>query len=372
METANLQLSPEAAKFVSGPPPARMMAARGLVPLSPVDLITVQIVLSRDSDEKVAAAATQGLTGHPVNILVQAVNSSASPELLDALARLTLPWQVKEAILLSRHVSDDTLVWLAANETEEAVLEVLGGNQTRMLANQAIAEALVGNEHARLSTRKRVEEFFGGKLTARVPDLEEAELVEEPEPLVPEEEDAAASTAAADDEGEDDGFDEEALRHLLEDDESSASASPATEAEEESEGGLFKQISKMKVSAKVKLALKGNKEARMLLVKESNKMVSTSVLKNPRITDGEVIAIASSKSAIEDILRIIAGNRMWVRLPQVRSALVQNAKTPIGISLKLLPSLPEKELKQLAKSRNVSGALSQAAKRLMAQRASKH
>ncbi len=123
-----------------------------------------------------------------------------------------------------------------------------------------------------------------------------------------------------------------------------------------------KQIMSLTVAEKIKLALLGNKEVRSILVKDANKLVSTAVLKNPRISDPEVVDVAQSRNSSEEVLRIISNDRGWLRNYQVKCGLVNNPKTPLGIALKLINHLMLKDLKNLAKSKNVSNVISTAAK----------
>lgn len=125
---------------------------------------------------------------------------------------------------------------------------------------------------------------------------------------------------------------------------------------------INKQILSLTVAEKVKLAMLGNKEARSVLVKDANKLVSTAVLKNPRISDPEVVDAVQSRNISEDVLRIISNNRGWLRNYQVKCGLVNNPKTPLGIALKLINHLMLKDLKNLAKSKNVSNVISTSAK----------
>jgi hypothetical protein len=123
-----------------------------------------------------------------------------------------------------------------------------------------------------------------------------------------------------------------------------------------------KQIMSLTVAEKIKLALQGNKEVRSVLVKDANKLVSTAVLKNPRISDPEVLDVAQSRNSSEEVLRIIANNRGWLRNYQVKCGLVNNPKTPLGIALKLINHLMLRDLKNLAKSKNVPNVISTSAK----------
>ena len=52
--------------------------------------------------------------------------------------------------------------------------------------------------------------------------------------------------------------------------------------------------------------MKGDREARNILIRDPNRIVSQAVVKNPRITEQEVETIAPMRSITEDILRQIA------------------------------------------------------------------
>lgn len=135
--------------------------------------------------------------------------------------------------------------------------------------------------------------------------------------------------------------------------------------DEEKRGDLYQKILKMAVVEKIKLALFGNKEVRSILIRDPNRVVATAVLQNPRLTEDEVVRIAQSRNVCDEILRIIASSREWTKNYQVKLALVNNPKTPLSISLKLLPQLHEKDLRHIARSKNVPTALSMAARRMI-------
>lgn len=128
---------------------------------------------------------------------------------------------------------------------------------------------------------------------------------------------------------------------------------------------LFQQVQQMRVSEKIQLALKGNKEARALLIKDSNKQVVMAVLNSPRLTEQEVEMIALSKNVSEEILRVIANNRSWLKNYMIVSALVNNPKTPVGLSLGFLKNLKPRELGITAKNKNIPEVVRSSANRLL-------
>jgi hypothetical protein len=129
------------------------------------------------------------------------------------------------------------------------------------------------------------------------------------------------------------------------------------------EKSLFQQIQDLTVSEKIILARQGSKEARTILIRDSNKLVQISVINSPKITDSEVLAIANNRQINDEVLRIISKNREWMKNYQVKVALANNTKTPLTLSLKLIPYLQQRELALMSKSKNVPRVLALAALR---------
>jgi hypothetical protein len=135
------------------------------------------------------------------------------------------------------------------------------------------------------------------------------------------------------------------------------------------EKSLLLRLQEMTVAERIKLALRGNREVRMILIRDSNRLIRRFVLQNPRVGDEEIIAISKNRSADDELLRIIAGSRDWTKNYQVRLSLVTNPKTPLVASLRFLASLQDRDVRMLAKSKNVSATVSNAAKRIVTQKA---
>jgi hypothetical protein len=133
----------------------------------------------------------------------------------------------------------------------------------------------------------------------------------------------------------------------------------------EPEKALWARIRAMTVGQKVKLAFNGNKEVRAVLLRDSNKVIPRLVLQNPRITEEEVLMLARDRNSDDEVLRLIAETREWIRVYAVRAALVENARTPLTKAVSLLQTLEERELSRLAKSKHVSNAIAVQARRLL-------
>ena len=94
-------------------------------------------------------------------------------------------------------------------------------------------------------------------------------------------------------------------------------------------------------------------------------MVSRAVLKNPRLTNTEVVMISQSKIVNEDILREISDTRRWIKMYPVKLALVSNPKTPAHVSVNLVGHLRDYDLRSIMWSKNLPGVITSAAKNVM-------
>lgn len=137
-----------------------------------------------------------------------------------------------------------------------------------------------------------------------------------------------------------------------------------TEVEEEFLS-KYKMSQVMGIGEKIKMALTGDKEWRAILIKDANKLVSSGVVKNPRITEGEILTVLKVGVQNDEIIRLICANKEWIKNYKIRKALVDNPKTPLPNALRYLSSLNEKDIAGYAKSKNVSSVISTAARRIL-------
>jgi hypothetical protein len=141
-----------------------------------------------------------------------------------------------------------------------------------------------------------------------------------------------------------------------------------TERAQPVDKSLYAKIREMTVGERIKLALKGNHDARMILIRDSNRLIQRFVLQNPRISEDEVGMISRNRNVESEILKLIGDNRTWVKNYQVRLGLVSNPKTPLATALHMLASITERDLRLLAKNKNISTTVVSQARRLLAQR----
>ncbi len=180
----------------------------------------------------------------------------------------------------------------------------------------------------RTDVSEGLREFFRGRGVEPVPGAD----VEGDEPLVDTEPASDPGPPAAQGEGEGEATDDERM-----------SASQRL-------GGL-------NVAQRMKVAMKGTKEERAILVRDPNKLVSVSVLSSPKVTASEIESFAKMGNVSEEVLRLIGMNRAWLKNYGVISALVKNPKTPLSVSLNLVQRLNDKDLKMAVLDRNLQEPL---------------
>lgn len=333
------------AAIETGQAPRRILefAARGFVPLSPADLVRAVGSILAQGDPELAALGEETFRSFDVEALLGAARSrEARAEQLDAIARRAHERRVLEGVIQHRAVSDATLVWLA-RRVEPELQDVLITNQARLLSTPEIVESLFENPDLSADIRRRadefLEEFFLKKEREEGEPLPEAEEFEEAAPAPPA--GAAAGTAPA-------------------------GAAPA-EDEEVSKDVLIR-LTSMSVAQRIRVAFRGNREERLFLVRDTNRLVSTAVLKSPKTNEADAEAIANMKSVSEDVLRAIAHRREWMKKYSLMSAIVRNPRSPIDVTLSLVPRLSQRDQTVLSTDRNVPEAVRVTARRMVQRR----
>lgn len=351
-------LSPALHKHVDerAPLALRMMGAKGLVPaVAPADLVTMLYFLAFDGDDAVSGTAGRTASALPERIWSTALRSEElDAPVLDWLAdRLGAASGALQSILLNPATSDETVARLAP-VVPAPLVEIIRQNELRLLRHDDIVRGLCRNPNAPASTVDGACDFCvrNGLVLLDVPQLVEAHRrIHGTDPAGRIAEDSA-ETLMAEYQAE--------LAHDLE--EKGGSMPPPTPEQEEKRLTMTQRVLKMSVSQKIKLATLGNREARMLLLRDSNRLVSLAAVQSPRITDGEILSLANSKTAGAEVLRYIYERRDFLKVYALRAALVRNPKVPLPTALKFLPTLQEKDIKDLARDRNVPATVQAQAK----------
>jgi hypothetical protein len=369
------QLSPalERAVGAKAPPPLRLMAARGLAPMPPADLVTALYQLSFSDDDTVKSAAFKTATELPEKILGGALADALDPRVLDFFARRVFQKPaLLERVLLNKAVADETFRHLATL-VDEAGLEMIAKNEERLLRHPAIIAALYLNPKTRMSTAQRALEL-AVRNSVRVEGIaafdEAARAIEQSGAISPEEDAKFVAAAAV-------AVDASAGLGLIAVDEAeaqaqadadAAAAEAAAESPDLNDDAKKVKISELSPAGKVRLATLGNAFARAVLIRDKNKQVSMAAIRSPGVNDMEVLRYASNRGLDDDIIRFISSQRQWVRLYGVKLALVNNPKCPLPVSMRFLPHLSVKDLKALSRSKGIPSALGTAAKQMLSTR----
>ena len=136
-----------------------------------------------------------------------------------------------------------------------------------------------------------------------------------------------------------------------------ASPEPEPAPAGEDAQSTLQRVASMTVAQRIGLAMKGSREERAILIRDPNKIVAVAVLSSPKMTETEIESVAKMASLSEEVLRIIANNRAWIKRYGVIVALARNPKTPVAISMNLLSRLSERDLRAISTDKNVPEAL---------------
>lgn len=335
------------------PVPLRMMAAKALVPLAPADMLSALFMLSFDPDGGVREQVLKTCGTLQDRIAASGFrDEGVHPPVLGFFLRIHAQNDTyAEMLILNGNTPDDAVAEVAEGCSKRTA-EIIGQNQLRVLRHGEIIRALAKNPNAAGALIDGVCDFAvrNGLALEGVPQMLEARVRlfgpeaanQPPKQEGPTADEVMSEFHMADGEGE---------------------GTPPME--EASKLSLSRRIMVMNVSEKIKLATKGNKEARGILIRDSNKLVTVAVIRSPRITDGEVLLQAQNKIASDDVLRVIYSKREWLRKYAIKLALVKNPKVPQGVSMRLMNTLHEQDVKSLAKDKNVPGNIQMLAKKHM-------
>ncbi len=335
------------------PAPLRMMGAKGLVPaVAPLDLVTLLFVLTFDEDEQVRATAARTADGLPDKIYGVALRSDGlRSEVIDWLAeRLATKDAALELVLLNPATRDETVARLAP-VVSQPLAEIVRQNELRLLRHDDIIRGLCRNPSALASTVDGACEFCvrNGLTLLDVPQLVEAhQRIHGVDPTAKPPEDTAQQVM------------QDYAAELAQ--EAQPVTQAETPAEEQKKLNMTQRVLRMSVAEKIKLATLGNKEARTLLLRDSNKLVCMAAVTSPRITDGEVMTLANSRTLNAEVLRHIYSNREYLKIYAIKMSIVKNPKVPLPTALKFLYTLQEKDIKELARDRNVPQTIQSQAK----------
>lgn len=327
--TVRVKVSPEAARIVGpqAPRDMKVSAAKGALPLSGADLVTVLFFFANSKDDELKGLALTTLRELPVSVLGPVVSKTDThPHLLHFVTRERYDSaEVLELLLQNPALANETLVF-CASRIHEPLLSMIANNAQRLADAPQIVDAILKNPHADKALK-----FRFGWVDEEAPALLDEDEVDESSDEVQEE-------AAV--EGEIEEVEDEKL-------------------------SKYQQALVLGVSEKIKMALTGDKEWRSIFLRDSNKLVSSAALNNPRITDGEVLNLAKLKTTSDELIRIIIMNKDWMKSYEMKKAITFHPRTPLNKAMRFMSVFSEKDIRAIAKSRELPAALVNNAKRML-------
>ncbi|MCP4200669.1 MAG: hypothetical protein GY769_01890 [bacterium] len=327
-----------ALEVLEGGDEAKLLAASGLLPLPPEQLIQLQVRLTEGAQEEIRRKAAESLGGLQPRIAAALIEDGTTPEVMTYLGRHLRHPVVLEAILRRRQTSPELLSELAAVLDPE-LQEVLLLRQDVIVEFPELLVELEQNPQATAYTKRRINEYREHLLPReRRPRKSRAEL----------EQDADAVT-------------DEELAEAIEE---VRGAVPAEGDRDETIGLTESQIRTLPIPVRLRLTRGASKGLRGILIKDQNPMVATSVLHNSPVNELEVEQIANNRAVTSEVLDTIGKSRSWMRKYSIMLALAKNPRTPAGMAARLVPRLSVRDLQQLSRDRNVANAVRSTALRL--------
>jgi hypothetical protein len=295
----------------------KIAVCSGAAHVSAADRAEILAVLAHDADEVVANRAQDALLSQPMESIIEALarESALAPLFAYAAKNLADKRGVGDAMVRNKNCAAEYLVPMVRSLSTESI-QMLMEELDRISESPALAAALEHSTSVTAEQKAQLHELRGT------------------------------------------GVDTGAL------------AEAALEAEPDlgKRQTLLQRLATMTVAQRVQFAIKGGSEARRTLIRDANKVVQRAVLQSPRLTDQEVEAFASMSSLTDEILRLIAKNRNFRKNYVVVRNLMSNPKTPLDVSLHMLPILNPLDLKRLCTNKNIPETLRTTANKLLRQR----
>jgi hypothetical protein len=285
--------------------------------VSAADRSEILAVLAHDADEVVANRAQDALLSQPTESIIEAIARETALPALFAYASKNLADKngIGDALVRNKNCAAEYLVPVVRSLSTESI-QMLMEELERVSESPALAAALEHSSSVTAEQKAQLHELRGTAI------------------------------------------------------DNGALAEAALEAEPDlgKRQTLLQRLATMTVAQRVQFAIKGGSEARRTLIRDSNKVVQRAVLQSPRLTDQEVEAFAAMSSLTDEILRLIAKNRNFRKNYVVVRNLMNNPKTPLDISLHMLPMLNPLDLKRLCTNKNIPETLRTTANKLQRQR----
>lgn len=363
-----MTLHPLTQRFIAGQLPEHMAASllAGALPLPPLDLL--QALAHAAAQEGPFAEKALETTGAlPESLLAGVLLQRIDPPApLGLILRVRKEMALLDPALLHPDLTSG-IIEASVPFLPGAALHIVANNQVKWLERPAILDLLEMHPNGDYNLKRRIEEFRFEVLKQISTEVrqERLEIIDDVEagrldrawselPLGKEDDEDIAKAEA-------EGREERKAVPLDEgpvvDDEGNAVRLTVSQ-----------RVARLRTNQKILLAMKGGKEERTLLIREANRLIQVSVIRNGRITEGEVAYISQMRTINEEVLRIIAQNRDWMKRYTIYKNLVMNPKTPLPVAMTHFKRLQEHDIKLIMRDKNVPEMLRREAKRLIEQK----
>lgn len=345
-------------RVLGAPLPLRKLAAKGAAPgLRPADSLLVLAALTAAAEDELASTARATLTTPPAPLIDAAFAGPIDPRALAGLAEHCKDEGVLARVVRHESVSIEVLTQLAATGSE-ALSELIATNETRLLEHPELIEVLYKNPRTRMSTADRIvelairngKELEGIKAFREIVQALQGELIAE-----------ASEEPTPDDEA----FSECAALAIEQVPEGDLYETDEQTGEEHLREGYTEQkiaFDKLTVSGRIRRAQLGKTSDRSQAFRDPSPLVRKAAAKSDLLSESEVLQVTANRSTADDVLRLLGSDREWTRRHQVKVNLVMNPRTPYDIAARFVAYLRDHELRQVANSKDVPGAIVSQAK----------
>ncbi len=363
-------MHPLVERFIANqlPEPMAMALLGGSLPVPPPDLLHA-IASAIFSESQFAPRALETLVGMPESLLSNAISGAVEdPTMLGVILLYRKEPALLEQALLHENL---TAEWMEKSilSLPGSVLEIPLNNQVMWLKRPRILDLIEEHPEGDYNIKRRVNENRFHVLGTATKEIfeERLEILDEvaagkldkawaelPMPSeAPIEEETSTEPVSEDPEEKPEQVRERLLKPIIDSDGNEIPLS------------LTQRVMRLRTNQKIMLAIKGGKEERTLLIRESNRLIQVNVIRNPRIGEGEVAYISQMRTVKEEVLRVISMNREWMKKYTIMKNLTMNPRTPVPIAMNQVKRLIESDLKLMQKDKNIPEILRREAKRLV-------
>lgn len=315
----------------------QVLAASGLVPIPPQELIPIQVALAGSPDPEISSKAAEALQNLDPGLGKDFLSNQAGETELRYFGLSSEQPIFLEAILRRMDSPRDLFVQMASR-LQPDLQEILVLRQDAIVEEPGILIALEQNPGISSYCKRRIWEYREHLLPKdKVPPKKAEDIVAEADALT-----------------------EEEIKEAIEE----VKEKEAEGKLEETTGLTAGQIRLLPIPVRVKMGRNADRQIRNILIHDTNTQVALAVLLGNSLPDSEVEQIASSRNVVSEVLAEIPKKREWIRKYAIAKALVKNPRTQLAQALRLVPRMTMRDLRELARDKNVPDGVRSVALRL--------